>query len=613
MDKEYLLEKPQGRCNKTFINKNYPDEYMKILEYPGLKFSEKLYNYLYDCPKHICPTCGKETPFRTIKYGYFEFCCVECSYKSKSRLNKIKNTIKERYGVENVSQNEIIKQKKKETITKNYGGIGWASKELSDRSNQTIKERYGVENVSQNEIIKQKKKETTIKNYGGVGFQIESIKQKANDKLIKKYGVSSVWKLEEYREKSKNTRKKLYGDESYNNSKKRKVTKLEKYGDENYSNPDKRKKTCLEKYGDENYTNPKKISQTKKNKIIENYDFVLGYDEYNNWVCKCPHPECNKCVEKNYIISHLNYYNRTLKNLELCTKLAPVNEYKCTVIEVFIHDILEKYNIKYESNIRNIISPYELDIYIPFKNIAIECNGVYWHCDMNKEKEYHYNKYIKCQEKGIQLISIWEDQIMNNSEKVQSIILSKLGIYKERIYARNCLIKEVPSKECNNFLEKYHLQGKTNSSIRLGLYYNDELLSIMTFGKGRKCLNSKTRYELYRYCCKEGTQIIGGASKLFKYFLKEYNPESIESFSSNDISNGNLYQQLGFEKVSDSVGYWYIDKDMNRYHRYSFRKQELIKEGYDKDKTEFEIMDERGFYRIYDSGQTKWTYTNNKK
>ena len=431
--------------------------------------------------------------------------------------------------------------------------------------------------------------------------------------MIKKYGVSSVWKLEEYREKSKNTRKKLYGDESYNNSKKRKVTKLEKYGDENYSNPDKRKKTCLEKYGDENYTNPKKISQTKKNKIIENYDFVLGYDEYNNWVCKCPHPECNKCVEKNYIISHLNYYNRTLKNLELCTKLAPVNEYKCTVIEVFIHDILEKYNIKYESNIRNIISPYELDIYIPFKNIAIECNGVYWHCDMNKEKEYHYNKYIKCQEKGIQLISIWEDQIMNNSEKVQSIILSKLGIYKERIYARNCLIKEVPSKECNNFLEKYHLQGKTNSSIRLGLYYNDELLSIMTFGKGRKCLNSKTRYELYRYCCKEGTQIIGGASKLFKYFLKEYNPESIESFSSNDISNGNLYQQLGFEKVSDSVGYWYIDKDMNRYHRYSFRKQELIKEGYDKDKTEFEIMDERGFYRIYDSGQTKWTYTNNKK
>ena len=134
----------------------------------------------------------------------------------------------------------------------------------------------------------------------------------------------------------------------------------------------------------------------------------------------------------------------------------------------------------------------------------------------------------------------------------------------------------------------------------------------MTFGRGRKCLNSKIGYELYRYCCKEGIQVVGGASRLFKHFLKEYNPNSIESFSSNDISNGNLYQQLGFEKVSDSIGYWYVDKEMNRYHRYKFTKYSLVNEGYDKDKTEYEIMNERGFYRIYDSGQTKWRYENTK-
>jgi very-short-patch-repair endonuclease len=515
MDKEYLLAKPQGRCNERFIKKNFPEEYKKILLCFGDKFAEKLYNYLYNSPSHICPVCGKETPFRTIIYGYSEYCSVECSYKCELRNEKIKNTCLNKYGVENVSQNDTIKQKKKETVTRNYGGVGFASKTIKEKASQTLFENHGVTNP----------------------YQINRVRENAHKKYYEKF--------------------------------------------------------------------------LKENPL------VLSISTFPNieYICKCNNKNCNKCGKKQFTISNIAYNNRKYSDSELCTILSPEDssKYKNTSIEIFIKSLLDKYNINYQTNVRNIIYPYELDIYIPEKKIAIECNGVYWHSDKNKEKNYHYNKYSECKEKGIQLISIWEDQVINSSEKVESIILSKLGIYNKRIYARKCEIKEIPSKKCREFLDKYHLQGSTNSSIRLGLYDKNELVGVMTFGKGRKCLNSNTNYELYRYCCKAGIQVIGGSSKLFTHFVKKYNPEIIESFSSNDISNGNLYEKLEFKYTSDSISYWYIDKKFTRYHRYKFTKYNLVKESFDPNKTEFEIMDERGFYRIYDSGQTKWTYTNSGK
>ena len=215
---------------------------------------------------------------------------------------------------------------------------------------------------------------------------------------------------------------------------------------------------------------------------------------------------------------------------------------------------------------------------------------------------------MSCKEKGIQLVTVWEDQILNDPERIEYIILSKLGIYERRLYARECSVRLVDSAHCREFLDCYHLQGSVNSSVRLGLYYNDELISVMTFGRGRKCLNSSDEWELYRYCCKSGVQVVGGASKLFKYFINNYHPKNVISFSSNDISDGSLYKVLGFKEQSSSIGYWYIDRNFNRYHRYKFTKQRLIKEGFDPNLSEREIMKSRGFYCIHDSGQTKWIF-----
>ena len=138
----------------------------------------------------------------------------------------------------------------------------------------------------------------------------------------------------------------------------------------------------------------------------------------------------------------------------------------------------------------------------------------------------------------------------------------------------------------------------------------------MTFGK-KKALSGNNQvecneWELNRFCTKLNTQIVGGAEKLLKAFIRDYNPKIITSFACNDISNGNLYKKLGFitdSKINNS--YWYIKAgSLERYHRSTFTKNSIIRRGW-KDKidnswTEIEVMNYHKYLRIYDSGTTKY-------
>lgn len=426
--------------------------------------------------------------------------------------------------------------------------------------------------------------------------------------------------------KTRRTKLERYGDEHYNNSAKTKETMYERYGGQgNSSNllKEKYRNTCLERYGVENpmqnedimklqksridtKSMARKIQKTRRDFEKNRQNHIIDYTDDKLWICKCPHANCNKCNEKQYIIHPSIYAGRKANNLEVCTILNPVNPkmLKNTYSEQFVKSILDEYSINYIENDRQILSGQELDIYIPSHNIAIECNGIYWHDNKHKPINYHANKFKKCLELGIQLVSIWEDQVWSIPNIIKSLVLSKLGIYDKRVYARKCTVMEVSSKDACEFIEKNHIQGKTNSSIRLGLYHNDELLSIMTFGK------RNNEYELIRFCNKLHTQVIGGASKLFKYFIKQYKCDNIISYSSNDISTGSLYNNLGFKKINESISYWYV-YNMTRYHRLNFTKSRLVAEGFDPSKSETQIMYDRGYLKIYDSGQQKWTYEKN--
>lgn len=481
--------------------------------------------------------------------------------------------------------NKDKREKTKQTCIERYGGVAPAKNQsIVNKAKQTCIERYGVENAMQNKNISKKSHQTNIDRYGGCGNASKELKEKYEQTCLDRYGTDNPMKNDGVKEIFK-------------------CTMLEKYGVEHQS---QLKSIKL------------KIQQSRRKIEMVKHPFILGYTIDGDWICRCPHENCNKCSEKNFIIPPLLHSSRKNDKTEICTRLLPIgsDNTKGTDIERFVTDILDDYNIEYETNVRNIISPKELDVYIPSMNIAIESNGVRWHNNHYKQTSYHINKYMQCKEKNIKLISVWEDWVKNKREIIKSIILSKLGVNNENIiYARKCSLKEIDSKTCNEFIDNNHIQGKSGSSIRLGLYYNNVLVSVMTFSSPRVNMGSKKhnqQWELIRFCNKINTRVVGGASKLLNYFIKTYHPTSIVSFSSNDISDGNLYKKLGFitdGKINNS--YWYIEpKTYKRYHRSSFTKREIVKRGW-KDEvnntwTENEAMKERGYFQIYDSGQLKW-------
>jgi len=425
--------------------------------------------------------------------------------------------------------------------TKNLSTYYACSRKCSEQKNKdTILIKYGVDNISNSQVIKDKKVETCLKNFGV-----------------------------EYPQQFKN----IFD--------KGKITKLEKYGDENYSN-------C------------EKMTTTKRKKLIKKYN-AIDYDG-NFLTFKC---------EKNHLyqITLGLYFNRVKVKTELCIICNPYksnespNEIK---IYEFIKEICSDDIILKD---RNILSGKELDIYIPSKRIAFEYNGLYWHNELYKSNNYHLEKTEICERNDIKLIHIYEDDWKYKENIIKSMLINILHKNNNRIGARNCKIMNVSNDDAKKFLENNHIQGYSISSINIGLYYNSELLSIMTFIKLRKKVNKmKGEYELLRFCNKLNTNVIGGASKLFKFFIDNYKPSLIMSYADRSWSQGNLYKILGFKFIGKTQPNYYYIIDGLRHYRLNFRKDKLIKQGYDSNKTEKEIMLERKIYRIYNSGNLKFIY-----
>jgi hypothetical protein len=394
-----------------------------------------------------------------------------------------------------------------------------------------------------------------------------------------------------------------------------------KYGGNPAKNEEIKKKTaetCIQKYKDKhpfgkNSTLRKKITNDKEKEFVEKYKDlnIVLYRPEKNSTCII---KCKKC-NNNYEISKWNLHQRFSRENyvgnSLCTFCNPIGSSVVTSIESFIIDLLEKNKICYRKD-RNIIKPYEIDFLIESKGIGIETNGIYWHPSKFKDSNYHLRKTEECLKKGIRLIHVFEDDFVLRKDILESRISSLLGIHQRKIYARNCEIKEIDTKECGHFLDNNHIQGKTGSSVRIGLFYEGSLVSVMTFGKERKSLGSlhkEGKWELIRFCNEKNNLIVGGASKLLKFFINKYNPQKITSFCDRRWSpETDFYEKLGFIfKHNTNPNYWYYPKNSyEKKHRFNFRKDVLVGNGADPSKTELELMDEMGYLRVYDCGSSKW-------
>lgn len=259
-----------------------------------------------------------------------------------------------------------------------------------------------------------------------------------------------------------------------------------------------------------------------------------------------------------------------------------------------------------EQSNRNIISPYELDIFIPSMLIAVELNGNYWHSSKHKDKLYHlFKTELSNKMQNVRVIHIFEDEWLNQQQIVKSRIKSILGKTSYKIYARKCEVREITTPLKTKFLNKYHIQGACASSINLGLFYHNRLVAVMTFGKRR--FDKKEGYELIRYCTIGNFNIVGGAGKLLKHFEREWSPTTIISYADRRWSIGNLYKQLGFIEVRKTTpNYYYVHPSTGylRESRIKYQKHKLFNmlDSFDPNKTEWENMQDHGYSKIYDCG-----------
>ena len=460
--------------------------------------------------------------------------------------------------------------------------------------NKSSKISNAKRNLTEIEIkaINDKRKRTCVSKYGVEYIsQTDQFKKQVENTHIKKYGVKSNLMLPEIKEKIKKTNIIKYGTEYATQSEvikdKTKSTNLIKYGVEYTSQSN----SMREKFNSNFYDN---IDQRVNNAVSP----LFSKDEYKDtvtyykWIC-------NDC--KTEFLDRL-FHGR----IPRCPNCFPKN---MSMWEKEISEYISDTNIEMYYNTKHLTSPYELDIYIPSHNLAIECNGAYWHSEVQgKRRNYHLDKTKMCESKGIQLIHIWDYEWTNSANIIKSMIMSKLG-YNKKIYARKCNIRQVSNTDKNNFLERNHLQGTCPSSINLGLYYENELVSLMTFGKTR--FSKKYEYELLRFCNSSETSTMGGASRLFKHFVRKYNPTSVISYADKRYSQGNMYQKLGFVHSHDSSPNYKYTQDYRVFeNRVKYQKHKLPKllDKFNPDMTEWENMQMNGYDRIWDCGNSVWIW-----
>jgi hypothetical protein len=443
----------------------------------------------------------------------------------------------------------------------------------------------------------EKREQTCLTKYGTkVAISSEEVKNKYKHTLIEKYGVDNPFSSIEIREKSKQTIKNKYGFEvaSKNEEVKKKLSQSLKGIVKNRKNYVEIKWEKIVNYCeinnftplfDKQYLEDNKVNHSFKNK----FEFI-----------------CNRCQETTSVYLSNGY-------LPSC-KCSNYKGYSLIEDElyVFLRELFEENQIF--TNRRDILkNRMELDFYIPHINMAIEVNGIYWHSEsMGKYRDYHLFKTKECEDKGISLIHILDYEWLFKQDIVKSILLSRFKLLSNKIYARKCEVREIKdTKLIREFLDKNHIQGYTHASTSLGLYYNNELVSVMTFSKNR-FNKSSNEYEMVRFCNKLYINVVGGASKLFTHFIKTYNNFNIVSFADRRWFNGNLYNQLEFDFIkftSPSYFYWKDNKILSRMSCQKHKLEKLL-ENFNSKKTEYQNMLDHGYRRVWDCGNYKFIYKN---
>ena len=534
---------------KKYSTSKFEEWLSQYLNYKWIHIFYLIKMNLSDIP--LCPVCGSKV-FNF--YKGIQFCSSKCSNSYQDKIDKTKKQFIDHYGVDNPAK----------------------SKEIQDKIKKTNLEKYGTEYPLQNQKIYEKYKSTCLEKYlCDHPLKSKEIQEKQKESCLKKYNTKYYTLSEEFKEKSKRSLLQRYG---VNNIAKRKDIKersIKSY-----------KRTYKRKY----YDHFCELLKTKNLELLSSKDEFINESEYKYRCLSCKSEFISK--NSNIQIVHCpECYNTFISNKEYEIYKWIASIYSGTIIQ---HD-------------KSVLNGKELDIYIPDKNIAIEFNGDYWHSSERKDKRYHLNKTQRCQEQGIRLIHIFEHEFNLKRNIIESIIKNSIGIIDNKIYARKTIVKELSQKDYSKFLELNHIQGSINSKYRYGLYYQDELVSVIGFGKSRF---KSDEFELYRFCSKLNTSVVGGFSKLISHFMKQNICSEFVTYVDRSKFDASGYFKIGFELLSETEpSYFYINRNtlISRYQTQKNRLSKLL-EHYDPSLSESENMVLNGYLKVYDCGTFKLIY-----
>lgn len=549
---------------------------------------------------------------------------VVCRFTKANNMTKSKEEVRasieetnlKNYGVKNPMQNKEIHQKASATYKAKTGYDNPAQNpEVQKKIRATSLEVYGTEVPAQSEEVKAKIAATCLERYGAENyFGAPGVNEKIREEYKRKTGYDNPQQNPEVKEKTKQTCIKKYGvshpSKLPETTEKRRRTNMQIYGTASPSClpeiQEKVKQTNRERYGADYYPLSEEFRKKTDSYLISHG----GGREYNFY---SPLGEKAKSI-----FSSRGNFENFLSNLEEKTTAKVATLLDCSLTTVVrmlgeyelwhyidnrtsegereIGEFLTQIGVSYEKS-RKAIAPFEIDLYCDEYKIGIEYNGVYWHSDKKIDKKYHLSKTLAAANKGIFLYHIFEYEWKDPAKqaKIKAQLANLFGKNPQKIYARQCDLRPVPASQKTEFLEANHLQGTDTAPIAYGLYFNEELVAIMTFKK--PYLNHNFDWELSRFCCKVGLSVVGGASRLFKAFLENYSG-SIISYSNNAKTRGKLYETLGFKREKDSPpSFVYTNGHDITLSRHQSRSEEGKK-----------LIEKYHLYKVYDCGNKVWTY-----
>jgi len=550
--------------------------------------------------------------------------------------NNAKKTSLEKYGVEHFAQTEEKKIRTIKTLQEKYGVSAVAHiPGLEERKKRTNLEKYGTEYHMQTQDTKEKMKKHHIEKYGEKPLPLPKkikIEKILKPTCIETWGVPFYLQSKQGREQRKKTNLEKYGVEFPTQSEqvqqKIKKANLQKYGVESYLQTAKAKelskKGHFKKFGVENYIGTQQCTKDNEEKALEKYG-VKYYSETE---------ECKQKIKQTNLKKYgVEWYPQTKEQHEKA-KQTMMDRYGVTNADYLPHNRMRlsewvennpelAYTSKTEKEILEWIkesSPnakkyqkegHQLDVYIPNISLGVEFNGLFWHNELQKERNYHLNKTVHFKNKGIRVIHIWEHEWKFKQEQVKSFLLSALGKNENKIGARKCKVIWSDSREeiekAHNLLDSTHIQGHTKSTKYVAnAYYQDELIATATFGKHHR---SGESWVLSRFTTKTNYTIQGILSKITKLASGELGSDII-SWADYRLSQGNGYEKAGWVKeelLKPDYFYYktgYISKTCVISKQ--SRQKKLVKTP--EEMTEHEHAKLDGLVRVYDCGKIRYKY-----